>query len=39
MNESEARADPVPEPEEDTEEREELAVWFEDKLYSGLLDE
>lgn len=29
---------PAQEPEENTEE-EELAVWFEDKIYSGLLDE
>ena len=37
---SESRADPVqePEPEENTEE-EPLAVWFEDRKYSGLLDE
>ena len=37
MTENEARADPAQEPEENTE--EELAVWFEDKIYSGLLDE
>ena len=27
------------EPEEKTEEQEPLAVWFEDRKYSGLLDE
>lgn len=37
MTETEARA--VPEPEENTEEQEELAIWFEDRKYSGLLDE
>ena len=31
---------PAQEPEENTEEQEELlAVWFEDRKYSGLLDE
>ena len=39
MTETETRTDPVPAPEENTEEQEELAVWFEDKIYSGLLDE
>ena len=41
MTENEARADPAQEqtPEENTEEQEPLAVWFEDKIYSGLLDE
>ena len=38
MTETEARADPAQEPEENTEE-EPLAVWFEDRKYSGLLDE
>lgn len=37
MTENEARADPAQEPEENTE--EPLAVWFEDRKYSGLLDE
>ena len=27
------------EPEENTEEQEPLAVWFEDRKYSGLLEE
>lgn len=39
MTKTEARADPEQEPEENTEEQEELAVYFEDKIYSGLLDE
>lgn len=39
MIETEARADPAQEPEENTEEQELLAVYFEDKIYSGLLDE
>ena len=44
MTETEARADPAQEPEENTEEEpeeepEQLAVWWEDKRYSGLLDE
>ena len=30
---------PAQEPEENTEEQELLAVYFEDKIYSGLLDE
>lgn len=33
------RADSAQEPEKNTEEQEELAVWFEDRKYSGLLDE
>lgn len=32
MTETEARAGPAQEP-------EELAIWFEDRKYSGLLDE
>lgn len=40
MTETEARADPAQEPEENTEEEpEQLAVWWEDKRYSGLLDD
>ena len=39
MEKSEASADPAQEPEENTEAQEPLAVWFEDKIYSGLLDE
>lgn len=39
MTGTEARADPAQEPEENTEEQEPLAVYFEDKIYSGLLDE
>lgn len=38
MTETETRTDPVPAPEENTEE-EPLALWFEDRKYSGLLDE
>ena len=30
---------PAQEPEEKAKEQEELAVWFEDRKYSGLLDE
>lgn len=40
MTKTEAHADPAQEPEENNEEQEELlAVWFEDRKYSGLLDE
>lgn len=42
LSESEARADPAQEPEEekaDGEQEELLAVWWEDRKYSGLLDE
>ena len=39
MTETEARAVLVQEPEKNTEEQEPLAVWFEDRKYSGLLDE
>ena len=33
------QAQPKAEEPENIEEQEPLAVWFEDKLYSGLLDE
>lgn len=42
MTELEARSDPAQEPEEekaDGEQEELLAVWWEDRKYSGLLDE
>lgn len=39
MTKTEASADPAQEPKENTEEQEPLAVWFEDRKYSGLLDE
>ena len=41
MTESKARVDPAQEPEEnaDGEQEELLAVWWEDRKYSGLLDE